>query len=483
MNASPRKGKTGLYVSMVGDDPDTYSTGCAGIQVDTGDTRMIWSRTMLDAASEIGCLPAFALSRAGPMTRICFKFKVWMAGCRFPMQWFQLELAMCELDVDTFGQCRDVDVDGLRSPGRLPRMNSSKVESPWRVDGKRDAMDMSDVRTHIYTTPIMHDRAVFSITYGAFKYYRVDDGEVVHMLIHSISLEMESTAMFDRFVACSGHRVTCEIGDTYLYRANHIVDTYPVESPSPRVEVSRKRSGAKDSDEPAGGAPVSLSRRVYTWTARSDSAFPSVRDGRPPLNHEEESDMRVISPMQIVHKSGSRRSIRMQSRTPFVPDDPDYANTHFRLPYTFTSSQGDLRIRMFDFRVSPPVKFVVTIAWMDLDQEVVQTLPPSERAPPDTPTDEGARRASILKLVRRLSITKSIKKGAHVDRPSFVPAVQFTPVASDTGSVTKWVSRDVKLTVNYRARNAYDNAVDIEQVTLQVLNFEQTLNDETLWRH
>lgn len=580
LDPSPRKeDSTGLIVRMVLDEYDEDALGhqATAVEVRTASNASTfeWDTNALGVIPPVkgglaprnarrGGLPAFALAGATLGARVQFQFNVWFPGQRYSVRWFQIEFALRDLCIDD--ACKsDTYVNASYSgPGGM-RRNSGNIGTPWRMD-QEGGDDMESIRRHEFSVAVLRNRGRLKITYAGYQHYHATEGVVVHVLIDKITLQLNDASVFKRFLTYRGHRITCSLGNSYLYRANKIRDVLPVKTvpnTPAYIETSRQRSGAPDSTDSgsantAPGNVVQSSRRTYTWMARkkSDAAFPSVRDGHKPAGAEELYDLVTIKSAVGLScapgkddddESGSmlKKSASVQARLSasssyhktYVADSPDYANTRFRLPYEFTYADGVFRVAFYDFRVVPPNYVKVEIPWMDLDQEIVQTLPPSQRIPGASEEEEQQQKTTTPRLKKKLSLKgfsrprkksmenrgswrakKSPKRRPGVITPQLerrrsspdIPALSLllSPrlrqqqaaeaarllaeaeeaearriAASKTGTIEKWITQDVKLTVRYRARGISSTSVDIEYVSLDILDFDSTLVSPELWKN
>ena len=549
LSPSPRKEPTtGLIVQMVVDELDDNVHRAAAVEVGPDDNYITWDRPLLTKVSENrgGLLPrhgapAFSVCGASALARMQLQFNAWFSGSPYATRWFQAEFKLRDL------QATGQDDDHHETPGASfttrPRSLSGPLLDPWVVASRDQGafMDTCPVMQHGFE--VLHGRGRVLLTYAAVRFYDAAEGEVTHLVIHAISLQLLDKGMFRRFLAYRGHRITCALDSTYLYRANEIEDQLPVKvdyskATHSRVESTRQRSGAYDSvDSSTSGRDAATPRqshRRYTWKSRAlaDAAFPSVRDGHRPAAAEELLDLMVVPrfigtkrrepelrpgtpPLRVSSSSSSEeiaadevdglveslktpakrnslslddkervKSDRVSRVKSYVPDSPDYANTRFRLPYLFTRDEGQLLVHLFDFRSMPPEHIVVPISWMDLDQTLI-TGPPH----------------STLEPERKLEKRKSLA-GFFIKRSPSAPSVPLLALLSPRstrrkrvspreeplvapgrrrGAVEKWLSEKVKLTVYYVTRPAFCNSVDIETVALDIDDYDNTLKSAELW--
>ena len=592
LDPSPRKDDSiGLIVRMVLDDGEDDCDGhrAAAVEVKRGEnvSTFVWNKKALGVSPLVngggglaptnvrqGGLPAFALAGASPSARVQFQFNVWFPGSRYSVRWFQMEFALRELEI---GDGSDYNMyNGTHGAAR--RRNSGALGSPWRIDGQ-GGDNMDSARRHEFSVSILRNRGRLKITYAGYQHYHATDGVVVHVLIDKIALQLNDASVFRRFLTYRGHRITCSLGNFYLYRANKIRDVLPVaevRTGSVTVETSRQRSGAPDSAESAGGGPgesvVQSSCRTYTWKARdeSDAAFPSVRDGHRPAGPEELYDLMIVKSVIGVacdpggkgrNAAALRKSSSVQNRLftttegdngrfhkAYIADSPDYSSARFRLPYEFKRADDVLKLSFYDFRVVPPNYVEVAIPWMDLDQEIVQPLPPSQRVAAATAAvtgdeDEDEDTPALMKMKtlslkgfvrpRRISVDRSTARQRQgvagddhlkipVRRPGVItPELSRRRSSSDIpvlslllsprlrrmqaaerarleaeaaaeeaekrrmakrGRIEKWITPDVKATVWYRPRGSSSTSVDIECISLDVIDFDTTLVSPELWK-
>lgn len=513
---SPRKAvSTGLIVMMVIDENDTCHRASAVEMLPT-QQRVTWDKAALGTVSPLDGedvpsrrMPKFAFGDVSSLARIQLQFNVWFHGRAYSNRWFQVEFAINALDADPAAAV----ISTTARPRQ--RANSGAILGPWRDDADTGDDHLGGERRKICSFPVLSKRGMIHLTYAAVQYYDASQGEVIHMVVDEITLELLDTEMFARFLAYRGHRLTCAIGKDYLYRANLIEDTLPVKVETSThsvsyVETKRQRSSASNSvdsadDEDQVGRRKQLSSRRYVWKARSadTAAFPSVRDGHKPAGPEELFDLSVIDSV-IKQQSGSLIPQRRTSRScealfdtvdglspprvqkEFVPDNPDFSNTRFRLPYVFEKRNDPLVIRVFDFRTMPPTYLAISVSWMDFDQEIIQEhLSIPRRTSVD---DQGLQRRQRHQRAMS-SATNTTLQTPLIPKLSTLLGLRrrnSTSLTPDNGTkragkVTKWISDNVKLTILYSTRPRNSTSVDIDRIELDVADFDSTLQSTALW--
>jgi hypothetical protein len=551
---SPRKEETtGLVVSLVVDEDQETPHRAAAVEVRPDDTHMTWETRHLGKLPRFkggltprgSQIPAFALSGVTMMSRFQLQFNVWFTGARYTMRWFQAEFSISDLKVPYLN---DVRKPTHMHPA-LTRQTSGPLPGPeWYTNSLKDP-NVRDPLEHVpienHSFEVLHGRGRVTLAYAAVHYYHAIEGEIAHLQVHRIDLELLDPGLFRRFLSYRGHRLTCAVGHDYLYRANVIDDTLPVKFDSvgmSRVESTRQRSSEPSSyDSSTGDAPPQPPpHRVYQWKSREmwDAPFPSVRDGHKPSGPEEILDRACIAKTlgvappktaENIVKSQSegellRRSPRVQSwQKHYVPDNPDFSNTRFRLPRPFRKTESPLLIHLFDFRTTPPRHRAVAVSWMDLDQDIVRELPdemrtpsPKEREDPEPAVAVNSRRWSPRSAFQRRRSSRSLrtssslaerrrsvptKNSVRTSNGSIIPTLSFLTsprvrkAVMDTkaeeveeeaqktrrGVVTKWISPEVRLDVHYATRPRCGTVVDIEKIVLAVTDFDKTLNSAALW--
>ena len=385
---SPRKEEsTGLIVTLVLDEAPDRAHRAAAVEVDPGQTRIEWNQEMLGKLPlkrggltprerrKSGGMPAFALSSVPTGARAQLQFNTWFTGSPYASRWFHAEFAIRDLELPYLS---DLRMDGGDASDRhvLARQNSGPIEFPEGSE-TMEFLDQLERRHHSFH--VLGRKGKIALEYTAIRHYHRMDGEVVHLRFYGIVLYLLDPGMFDRFLEYEGHRVTCSIGNLYLYRANDIEDLLPtkVDHEGGHVESSRQRSGQPGSYDSTDALESAMpTMRTYSWKCRptSAAAFPSVRDGHKPVGPEELFDMRSVATIMGLKMPKVRRSGSHFERAPpvngikrYVPDSPDTTSARYRLPYTFHEGTGPLVVRLYNFRTTPPRYVTVEIPWMALD--------------------------------------------------------------------------------------------------------------------
>lgn len=474
-----------MVVDELEDDGECVHRAAA-VPVGGGQSTITWSRAQLDG---------FVVTGVTMSARLQLQFNVWFSEARYATRWFQADFRVRDLDPMTLSDA-GVPLERHRKTGGQGELGNSL----------RGILRMQ------HAFGVLRGKGRVHLVYAAIRDYNAHAGEIVRLVIDRIALELTDVGMFERFLAYRGHRVTCMAGGLYLYRANRISDSLPtlVDTSGGYVESSRQRSDHPNSVESV--APGSLlspgvgeaPTRVYTWKSRDpkDAAFPSVRDGHQPAGPEELCDLAHIKKQRQRPRANSliRRALSEAAMAHgpkrYVPDNPDYANTRFRLPRVLRLGQEAMEIEFFDFRSSPPRSVSIQVAWEDLDPDIVNPQPPSPPESSDRSRRQKSPRAALARLLGRRASVDMDATAVKSTRPEIVPKLRLTrvnstpallPLPKDSptprkiGTVTKWIGPDAKADVSYAVRQGDPGSVDVQSISLSVYNYDVTLKSVSFW--
>jgi len=260
--------------------------------------------------------------------------------------------------------------------------------------------NLSQISTTNHHMKITVGETIVELSYVAYSYKSLDDGVTPLGQIHIISLFLERDISVPLHV---GHKITCLINDTYLGRAQECI--------------------------------THNSARSMIWNPIEDSEeWPTSPRGEHHFNHLQEEN-RDLDFIRRADPSGvGSKFIDVHH----VEDNDAYSNPIRRLPRYFNSDDPPLRIKLYNFKFTPPRCIECAVKWSDFENGTCLLF----RVP--TP--------------RKFALFKR--------KAEPLPTIM-------TGVVEKHLVKDIMLRISYKMQ---ENLAQIECIKLHVANYETTLD-------